>query len=48
LRAMVDDFSATAKYQNSLSQLNWHLKKSVTIDNFIKQAKELHPGEFAD
>jgi hypothetical protein len=48
LRAMVDDFSATAKYQNSLSQLNWHLKKSVTIDSFIEQAKELHPGEFAD
>ena len=48
LRALLDDFSAAAKYQNSLSPLNWHLKDSVTIDSFIEQAKDVHPGEFAD
>jgi hypothetical protein len=48
LRALLSDFSLAAKYQNSLSSFNWHLKKSVTIDSFIEQAKELHPGEFAD
>ncbi len=48
LRALLSDFNLAAKYQNSLSSFNWHLKKSVTIDSFIEQAKELHPGEFAD
>jgi hypothetical protein len=48
LRALLSDFSLAAKYQNSLSSFNWHLKKSITIDSFIEQAKELHPGEFAD
>jgi hypothetical protein len=48
LRALLDDFSTTAKYQNSLSPLNWHLKESVAIDSFIEQAQDLHPGEFAD
>jgi hypothetical protein len=48
LRGLLDDFSPTARYQNSLSPLNWHLKDSVTIDSFIEQAQALHPGEFAD
>ena len=48
LRALLSDFSLAAKYQNSLSPFNWHLKDSVTIDSFIEQAKELKPGEFAD
>jgi hypothetical protein len=48
LRMMLDDFSATARYQNSLSPLNWHLKSSVTIEKFIEQAQDLTPGEFAD
>jgi len=48
LRALLDDFSPAAKYQNSLSSLNWHLKDSVTIDIFSQQARELAPGEFAD
>jgi len=48
LRALLDDFSTVAKYQNSLSPLNWHLKDSVAIDSFIGQAQNLHPGEFVD
>ena len=48
LRAMLDDFSTAAKYQNSLSALNWHLKDSVTIDSFIEHAQALAPGEYAD
>jgi hypothetical protein len=48
LRIMLDDFSSTAIYQNSLSPLNWHLKDSVSVDGFIEQAKALGPGEFAD
>ena len=48
LRSLLDDFSPAAKYQNSLSALNWHLKDSVTIDGFVEQAQALTPGEFAD
>ncbi len=48
LRTLLDDFSPAAKYQNSLSALNWHLKDSVTIDSFVEQAQALTPGEFAD
>ena len=48
LRALLDDFSPAAKYQNSLSALNWHLKDSVPIDSFVEQAQALTPGEFAD
>ena len=48
LRALLDDFSTAAKYQKSLSPLNWHLKDSVAIGSFITQAQDLHPGEFAD
>jgi len=48
LHVLLSDFSLAAKYQNSLSPFNWHLKGSVTIDSFIEQAKDLDPGEFAD
>jgi len=48
MRAILDDFSSSARYQNSLSSLNWHLKKTVTIESFIEQAKDLDAGEFAD
>ena len=48
VRAMLDDFSSTARYQNNLSSLNWHLKKTIAVERFIEQARELEPGEFAD
>jgi hypothetical protein len=48
LRTLIDDFSPAAKYQNSLSAFNWHLKDSVAIDSFVEQAQELRPGKFAD
>lgn len=48
VRAMLDDFSSKAMYQNNLSSLNWHLKKTIAVERFIEQAKELEPGEFAD
>ena len=48
LRNMLDDFSTSAQYQNSLSPLDWHFKSSVTIDSFVEQARALDPGEFAD
>lgn len=48
LRGLLDDFSTAAKYQNNLSTLNWHLKDTVTIDEFIEQARQLDAGEFAD
>ena len=48
LRGMLDDFSTTAQYQNSLSPLNWHLKSSVPIESFVEQARDLKPGEFAN
>lgn len=48
LRGLLDDFSSSAKYQNNLSSLNWHLKDTVTIDEFIEQARQLDAGEFAD
>jgi len=45
---MLDDFSSSARYQNNLSSLNWHLKKTVAVERFIEQARELEPGKFAD
>ena len=48
LRGLLDDFSSAAKYQNNLSSLNWHLKDTVTIDEFIEQARQLDAGKFAD
>lgn len=48
LRGLLDDFSSAAKYQNNLSSFNWHLKGTVTIDEFIEQARQLDAGKFAD
>ncbi len=48
LQALLDDFSNTAEYQNSLSSLNLRLKPTVSIDAFVEQAQQLDPGEFAD
>ncbi len=48
LRALLSDFSPNARYQNNLSPLNWHLRRTVDIAEFVRQAGELDPGEFAD
>ena len=48
LKVLLDDFSSSARYQNSLSALNWHLSPTVSINRFIDQAKKLDAGEFAD
>ena len=48
LKALLDDFSATARYQNSLSFTNLHLGPTLDVDSFIEQARQLEPGEFAD
>ena len=48
LHALLDDFSSAARYHNSLSSLNLHLDKRVSIEAFIDQARGLDPGEFAD
>jgi len=48
LKALLDDFSPVARYQNSLSSANWHLANTVSIDDFIKQAGQLERGKFAD
>lgn len=48
LKTLLDDFSPTARYQNSLSSKNWHLRESISIESFIGQAQNLEPGEYAD
>ena len=48
IQSIFDDFSPSAKYQKSLSALNWHLSNTVSIDTFIIQADKLDAGEFAD
>ncbi len=48
LRMLLDDFSSSARYHNSLSSLNWHARETLSIDSFIEQAQNLGPGEFAD
>ena len=48
LRALLTDFSPSARYQNNLSPLNWHLRDTISIDEFVRQASVLAPGEFAD
>jgi len=45
--SFLDDFSSSANYQKSLSPLNWHLSKTVSITEFIEQASSLEPGEFS-
>ncbi len=48
IQSLFDDFSPSARYQKSLSALNWHLSNTVSIDTFIIQADKLDAGEFAD
>ncbi len=48
LLLLLEDFSSAARYQNSLSSINWHLRTTVSIDDFVREARELDPGEFAD
>jgi len=47
INQLLDDFSPTANYQNSLSPLNWHLSPTISTDSFISEAAELEPGEFS-
>jgi len=42
------DFSSAAKYQKSLSPINLHFSKTISIDDFAEQARNLEPGEFSD
>ena len=48
LKALLDDFSASARYQNNLSSINLHLAPTHSIESFIESAGQLEPGEFAD
>lgn len=48
LRTLLEDFSSAARYQNSLSSMNLHLKDRVSIETFAEQAKNLDPGAYAD
>ena len=48
INTLLDDFSATANYQKSLSPLNLHLSKIISIEAFAEQAGNLEPGEFSD
>ncbi len=48
LKALLDDFSTVARYQNSLSVSNWHLSSTISIEDFINNAGKLDQGEFAD
>ena len=48
LLLLLEDFSSAARYQNSLSSLNWHLRDTVGVADFVREAGELDPGEFAD
>ena len=42
------DFDKSARYHNSLSALNWHLSKTSTIGEFIREAESLDSGRFVD
>ncbi len=48
LLLLLEDFSNAARYQNSLSSFDWHLRDTVGIQDFVREARELDPGEFAD
>jgi hypothetical protein len=48
LLGMLEDFSASAGYHNSLSPLNLHIAERVSIETFIDSARDLDPGEFSD
>jgi hypothetical protein len=47
-QALLDNFSTAANYHNNLSYLNWHLRDSVSIEDFVEQARQLQPGKPAD
>ena len=47
-QVLFDDFSAAARYHSSLSSLNWHLDRRISIDEFVSEAQSLEAGEFAD
>ena len=48
INSFFEDFSSSANYQKSLSSLNWHLSKTVSIAKFIEQASDLETGEFSN
>lgn len=48
LKAMLEDFSSAARYQNSLSSMDIHLKDRVSIETFVEQAQNLGRGAYAD
>lgn len=48
LQALLDDFSPNANYHRDLSVLNWHLQPTVSIDQFVDEARKLEAGQFAD
>lgn len=48
INTLFDNFSSAANYQKSLSPLNLHLSKTISIDAFTEQAHDLDPGEFSD
>jgi len=48
INSLFDNFSSAANYQKNLSPLNLHLSKTISIDTFIEQARDLKPGEFSD
>jgi len=47
INSLLDDFSPTANYQKSLSPLNLHFSKTVSIAKFIESASDLEPGKFS-
>ncbi|MCP4432720.1 MAG: FHA domain-containing protein [Gammaproteobacteria bacterium] len=42
------DFNKAARYHSSLSAINWHLSKTVSINEFIKLTESLESGRFVD
>jgi hypothetical protein len=48
INSLFDNFSSAANYQKSLSPLNQHMSKTISIETFIEQARDLKPGEFSD
>jgi hypothetical protein len=48
INSLFDNFSPTARYQKSLSPLNLHLSKTISIEAFAEQSRKLEPGKFSD
>ena len=48
MQSLLENFSTAARYHNHLSHLDWRLRDSVSIDDFIEQARQLQEGEIAD